>query len=431
MSSGHTFRQVRAFFGRSVWEIGTGDGVTKPVTPSFAPMLGVLLFGLSSSVFAQSDEPAAIKIGESDFIPTARFEYLQTDNAFLRSSDQTEATAFIIKPRASWTADRRLLSLTGIYEGEYASYSKEALNYADHSLRAIVNAELSSRQRVRSRLTFNFDHQPLGTGLTRGFATDDSTQVEFLHSTLESSYTYGAQKARGNLTLGLNLTSHAYQNRDDITTGLDYLIVGPYARFSLRVSEDTRAFTVLRFDSVTFDRNTRDRNDISLLTGMQFDASGKSGGEFQLGASLSTPESGNDLTSFVASAELFFEPSVFSRFELTATRALDNDASSPLDEVLATRDTAELNWRHEWSSRFYHVADLSYQVINGECPNRLSVDRGSAGIEFNLIVRRWLHFGASVTGSSRETTVCPGVDSNEGDLSYESQVFGAHIRATL
>jgi len=145
MSVRQCLRQVKTLYGWHTFETTS----SKNITPNVLLYLGLLLGILSSSVYAQDDEAAPIRIGESKIIPSARFEYRQTNNAFLTNTDQTEATAFVIKPRASWVADRRLLELTGIYEGEYATYSEEVLNYADHSLRAIVDAELSARNRLR------------------------------------------------------------------------------------------------------------------------------------------------------------------------------------------------------------------------------------------------------------------------------------------
>jgi len=401
----------------------------------------VLVLGiLPAPALAQIDEAASIKIGESNLIPSVRFEYLQTDNAFLNDSDQsgseqTEATAFVIKPRADWTADRRLLSLTGTYEGEYASYSEETLNYADHSLQAAVNAELSTRQRFLARFGFRFDHQPLGTSFTRGISDSDAEQVEFIDTELTGSYNYGAQNARGNFILGLGFLARAYQNREDLTAGSDYISIRPFGQFSLRLSADTRAIATLRFSNTTFDNSVRDRNDVSLLAGLRFAATGKSGGEFQLGTSQSIFSQSNrdDEISFIAEAELFYEPSVFSRFELSAKRELDNDAGSPLDlsSVLTITDTANLNWRHEWSSRLFHVANLSYELENGDCPDRNSLATAAGGIELNLVIRRWLQVGASFSGRARDTTICETVEANIGDVSYESQFIGAHIRATL
>lgn len=444
----HGFRQGQALVGRNRFEIVARPEKRESVVANlrtlfgFGVISGLLMLGtLPAPALAQSDDEAApIKIGESNLIPSVRFEYLQTNNAFLTDTDQPdseqiEATAFVIKPRADWTADRRLLRLIGIYEGEYASYSEEALNYADHSLRAIVNANLSTKQRILARIGVNFRHQPLGTSFTRGISDPDEEQVEFIDTQLSGSYNYGAQSARGNFTLGLNFVARSYQNQEDLTEGADYTSVRPYGQFSLRLSADTRAIATLRFSSTAFENSARDRNDISLLTGLRFAATGKSGGEFQLGASLSNFSAAtvDDETSFIAEAELFYEPSVFSRFELSASRQLDNDAGSPLDlsTVLTITDVAKLNWRHEWSSRLFHVADLSYQLENGDCPDRSSLATAAGGIELNLVVRRWLHVGASFNGRARETTLCANVAENVGDVSYESRIVGAHIRATL
>jgi len=439
MSFRHGFWQGQALNGWNTSEFFFRKGLKLCNLISAGVVLGVI----SSSVYAQSDA-AAIKIGESDFVPTVRFEYLQTDNSFSTNTDQTEATAFVIRPSANWTADRRLLSLTGIYQGAYASYSESVLNYADHSLRGIVNAELSSRQRVRARLNFDFGHQALGTGLTRG-VTDSDSQVEFFNTAFQGSYLYGARQARGNVEVGFGVTNRTYQNQDTLTDGYDYTSVRPYGRFSLRLSSDTRAIVTARFNRTDYDQKTnqisRDRDDMSLLAGLSFDATGKTGGEFQVGATRTSFSRAlaTDQTSVEAEADLFYEPTKFSRFTLTAERVLDNNVGSSFDlnTALFITDTANLKWEHEWSSRFYHVANVSYRVENGDCPasENDNLTRATGGIELNLVIRRWLHVGTSFRGVSRETSPCANDEPNAGttdrDLSYESRTFGAHMRATL
>jgi len=392
----------------------------------------LMLSTLTTPVFAQSDdEAAAIKIGDSNFIPIARFEYIQTNNAFLTPDQPTEATAFVIKPRANWIADRRLLTLTAIYEGEYASYSETALNYADHSLRAIVDAKLSSRKRLLGRVALDFDHQSLGTGFTLGDSNKDTQQVEYLNTELFGAYTYGAAQARGNLQVGISTNIRSFQNQSALTSGLSYTSLRPFGQLSLRLSPDTRAIATLRFTNITYDNSDLDRNGISLLTGLSFDATGKLGGEIQLGGIFSdfSKENRDDQVTFIAEAELVFEPTTFSRFELSASRVLDNDAAN-VGTVVETTDTAKLRWQHDWSSRLFHVADLSYEVENGDCPVSGIAEAGG-GIEMNLVLSRWLHVGASFKGQSRVPTRCSNAEETDVDLGYESQIVGAHIRATL
>ena len=417
------------------------------ILPRALPRVALLLGIMLSPVFTQpaiaqiDDVAAAIKIGESDLTPTVRFDYFQTNNAFLTNPDQagvsdpTEATAFLISPRVEWQADRRLFTLTGIYEGAYASYSESQLNYADHSLRAIADAQLSSRQRLRFRAAFDFAHQPLGTGFTLGIGDDDVSQVEFINTILQAAYTYGAAAARGNVQVGLNVLSRSYQNQAALTNGAGYTAIRPFGVFALRLSSDTRAITTVRFGSFIFDNSNLDRNDLTLLTGLRFAATGKFGGEFQVGASLSEFELASrvDQTSFIAEAELFYEPTTFSRFELIGSRELENDSGSPLNTgtVLAITDEAKLNWQHEWSSRLFHVANLSYRVENGDCPESGSLTEFSGRFEMNLVLRRWLHVGASFAGQTRESTQCAAQQAAENVFNFDAQIIGAHIRATL
>ncbi len=397
----------------------------------------LVLSGLLSaqSALAQQANEIPIKIGETNLFPSLRLDYTQSDNAFLQSTDTVETTGFLIKPSARWVADRRLLSLVARYDGEYGVYSESALDYADHEFNARATAEYTSRKRIDGGGRIKFSHQPLGTNFTRGVVANSTLdQVEFIDVNLDGSFTYGAKKARGNLEFGLKFDYRSYQNNAELTSGSDFANFTPYGVFSLRISEDTRALAELRLTSVSFGASARDRTDLSLLGGMSFAATGKSGGAFRVGSLISNFAASNrdDTTTFVAEADLFYEPASFSRFDLTAQRAIKNDSGSPLstDDALSIGTDIRLKWTHNWSSRVYHVANLNYSTEERDCPN-IDIEGTVAGLEMNFVIRRWLEAGVSFNANARATSECATAENSETDTDYDRQVMGVHIRATL
>lgn len=399
--------------------------------------IGVALLIIQSSALWAQDEfdpngALSLKIGETDLYPAVRIDYLQNSNAFLTPSNPTSTGEITISPELNWVADRRLVSLLGSYRGRYNSSSEEALNFADHTLSFEANAELSSRKRVDALLSLNFGHEDLGINLTRGNADEDSGLVQYTDIKASASYRYGADRARGNITVGLDLQDFGYSSRSDVTAGRSFSFFEPFAAFSYRLSGDTRAVTELRFATVNFDNSDRDRTDLSFLAGMDFAATGKTGGRFRAGVTQSQPDlSGLDASNeFVIRGQLFWEPTSFSRFTLTGERALENEGSSLVntDAVAAISNSVRLDWNHEWSSRVSHTASLQNLMIDQACPDRNN-NRLFANVEVNFQVRRWISLGFSGGGANAVYTDCPGEDNTE--LDFERTRFGAHVRATL
>ena len=60
-------------------------------------------------------------------------------------------------------------------------------------------------------------------------------------------------------------------------------IIRPFGVFSLRISPDTRLLAEVRFAVLDFDDDRRDRNEVSLLTGVQMSTTSKLSGEARIG----------------------------------------------------------------------------------------------------------------------------------------------------
>ena len=395
-------------------------------------VLGKSIFVAATfAVTAHAQEGQSIKLGETDLFPSIRLEYIQDSNAFVTEDDATTATAFRIKPKVDWYASRSLLELRFGYTGNYQAASEDALNYNDHLLSANVNSEFTSRKRARAGLNINFGHQEFGRGLTRGLATADGELVEFVDTSANVEYTYGARNARGNITFGLNLDQLSYTSREDVTDGRDSFDIEPFGIFSLRVSGDTRATFELRHKTVDSDSN-RDRQDFTLLAGLQFATTGKSGGSFAIGAVQSNYDSDaiDDGSEITVEGELFWEPTAFSRFTLELDRSLDSglDGLSALNEPTAITDTTKLIWRHSWSSRVSHEASFEVSRINADCPTRGS-QNNLLELDATVQVRDWLSFGALASVDSFTNEDCPGEDNR--DLDFDKNIVGVYVKATL
>jgi hypothetical protein len=403
-----------------------------------------VLIGLAASLFSVgavsqdrdqfNDSGLSVKLGETDLFPSIRLDILQNSNVFLQSSEETKATDISVSPTLRWAANRRLLDLQATYDGKYNVSTEDALTIADHSFNLSADAELTSRKRVSGNLGLNFGHEDISKYLNRDTSDLNNDPVTFNDLQLDGSYRYGAYRARGNIVAGISLRNFQYTSRDDVTSGSSYLKIEPFAEFSLRLSGDTRLLSEIRFGRLNYDNEDLDRNDLSLLTGIQFDTTGKSGGSFRVGVlqSKRVLSDADDQTEFVMRARLFWEPASFSRFVLEGTRELDNFGSTNVDisSPTAIRDIIMLRWDHTWSSRLSHIATIQSDSTSRSCPD-LGQNIVSGSLELNLQIRRWLSVGLNGRGASRQAASCPQADVDAVDLDYDQTLVGAHIRATL
>lgn len=380
---------------------------------------GSLLLSGVSNLHAQQ---SSIKVGEADLLPSVRVDYFSLDNAFRSSENEVDATGVSVAPSAVLVANRKGLEIEAGYNGMFASYSEDELNFDDHTIYGTVAAVISKRKRLFGSASISLGHEPLGTNFTEGDAIPGSEQVENAKFDARLSYRYGAPTARINLTGGLGLNSLTYRNREDLTDGRDYFSVNPFANLSYRLSADTRALLELRVRNVTYDNSLLDRNEIELLTGLSFRGTGKTGGNALIGVSSSSYSDGGREDDSVLAVDigLYYLPTTFSRIDLKARRAF-NDQDGVNLQASSTQtvdDVASVRWRNQWSGFVSSTASLTLQTKNRDCPTA-STQTLSAGVQVAVKPRRWIELGTGFSSTDRTADSCTGEDSSGLDYGFQ------------
>ena len=381
---------------------------------------------------AQEEEGAAIPLGGSNLYPALRLGYLVNDNVFATEDDKVTGTAVVLSPSVDWVADRRLLSLTASYDGEYAAYDDEVLDYADHTLSLRGDAELGARRRTSGGIAYRRTHETLGLGFTRNLSTEVDELVTYDLVTADGRFRYGATDALINVEGGAALENRRYTSLEGVTEGRDYTSFAPYALVSFRLFGDARALLETRFTTYDFDNDALDRNDIELLTGLEFVATGALSGVAQAGVRQTNHDierNDDGETGLTLEADMVYRPVDFVRLTLTGTREIDNqenDANGdpPIETLF------RIGYQHDWSARIRTNLFVSRRVEERGCPSDdTTVD--SVGLDLVLQTRRWLELGVDVVGLQRaDDSDCSGV-TEEGQNDFTRLLTGVYVRATL
>ncbi len=379
-----------------------------------------------------AQEAAPLKLGETQLFPAVRIDYVSIDNLYRQATDEVSGTGVVVKPELVWRADRRLLTLDAQYTGGFGMYSEDGLDYDDHFFRLQGVGDISSKQRLATNLSFRKIHEDQGVGQTASVVGQLDELIEISVLSAQAEYTYGAKDARGNLSGGLLLQSVSYTNLEEFIDGDDYSHVRPYAVFSLRLSPDTRLLAEVRFDTLDFDDDSRDRQETSLLAGVGLSTSSKLSGDARIGmVRASFDENSNaDTTELIAEVGVDYAPRSFSRFSFSFDRNFETVDQNDTNAGRSVIDDASIVWTHDWSSRYQTQARLSLLDYDRECPF-IDDQTVGAGIELNYQVRRWLQLGISGAQASRTVSACDNTADSLKDLDYDRTVVGAHIRATL
>lgn len=407
---------------------------SKFLTHFFAPACGGGALLLSAAVGAQDlADQQGLAVGEAELFPSIRIDYISDNNVGLLPEDELDGTAVVVQPSAVFVADSSQLVFRAGYDGAYSVGSESALDWDDHRLSAELAAEFDARRRARVSLVFGRLHQELGRNFTRGLGASVDEPVQFNDFRLNTTFGYGVPNARGNLQAGVRIETRNFTNLNALTDGRSFSSVEPFGRFGYRLGGDTRGFVEVRAGTFRFDNDNLDRDELGVVFGLAFNATGRLDGEISIGLeNVSFAATGaEDDTLFVLESNLRYSPRTFSVLTLDISRGINNSGfnvvADSAGESIAT--VARVGWEHEWTSQVSTDAFARTSIQEEICP-AIGDTTNTVGFELNVAVRRWLAFGASVETESRRADSCAADDGADA-LDYDRQLLGVHVRATL
>ena len=361
----------------------------------------------SAPAFGQASQAAAIRIGGSELRPSVELEFGQSDNALRQADDEIDEQFVIFKPTLEWSADRGVTRLGASYEGAFKTGDLDETEFADSTVAGEISTEFNKRSRIDANASIEVGHQELGADVFTRIDPLAFDQVEFFRQQLSVRHTFGASQARGQIISRLNIDNLDYTNNDSVTENSSRLLFSPSIAFSFRVSQDTRTFVSLGAQQVDRAANGLDRTSIDADVGASWEISGRTSGSAQIGVSQASLDGGEDTTEVTLQVGFDFEPTSFSRFDFDISRDFFNNGSGSLVEA-AVNNRLAVRWRHDYSSRVYHIARLSFQNVERTCP-AVGDETADFRLEIGVQVRRWIALGFGGDFETRTNSSCPGL----------------------
>lgn len=388
-----------------------------------------LFVGLTSISHVQAQE---IAIGETVAKPSIRLNYMSTDNTFRTAEESEESARLSLQPSIAWVADRRLLTMSASYSGEYAPSSEESPGFVDHSFVFSAVSEFTKRNVTTASLTLERKHYEIGDGILASAVPEDGERVATYNNLdLAIRHKYGAQDAKGNINGGFSVQNVDYTNRPEFTNGRDLQKASMFGEFAYRLSGDTRGLIGLQLTNLKFSSDALNRSEIAPYVGLGFSATGKLSGQILAGVIQQRNENPDrtDTTEAFISTKLTLRQSSASVFEIQFDRELDDTSA----QLVAERNspvttTLSAGWLYEWTSRFTTDLKITVLTLDTTCPNS-GYRTVSPTLEVAYSIRRWLSFGINAGLESRAADNCEGLDA-ESLEDYDRNSIGAFIAAT-
>mgnify|MGYP002777175767 CR=1 FL=1 len=326
------------------------------------------------------------------------------------------------------------------YEADLARYADSSIdNYNDHLLSAGFNVEADSRNRFGATASLERGHDARGTGAREGdfFDFEGRDPDEWRQNSLNGTYDFGAEGARGSLGLMAGTRNIEYRNNREYTQFRDrsenYL--GGY--FGWRIQPKTRALLQVRQTNIEYDvapprgRPKLDSTERELFAGLEFDATGKTTGRVLAGRIEKDFDAGvyEDFSGFGWEVGVQFRPRSYSVIDVATRRSTDETNTFLRDVVsgdgssfILRRDLTAA-WTHGWNDRFNTTLDLGTSTDEYEEGTVREDDYTFFGVSAKYAFRPWLAMGAGFKSYSRDSDVPQfEYDRNEVLVTFEGSL---------
>jgi polysaccharide biosynthesis protein VpsM len=375
-------------------------------------------------------EPAPVRFGIIDFVPTLHTDILYTDNMFLSSDNEQSSSLVLLKPKIVATISRgpdNYSSTLEIQNGNYSATRED--DYADWKIATAAHIELDVRNIVDLEAEYFNTHEVRGTGFSQG---DFFTPVpdKFNTSRLTARYQYGTDESRGRIVLDVAgfrkiysnnpLTTFFRDREDGDLAGTFYL--GTLTRTDILFQYRYRKINYLNDpEALAGLEDSLDSRETYVFTGLTWQATAKTSGTIKAGygkKDFIDPDR-TDTSGPSWEVQLHWEPLSYSVVELTTGRAFGEQ--SGIGSGLDSRSVS-INWQHKWSRKVTSMLSTSHSsdtYVNSERSD--SVRSLTARIEY--AVDTWLDLFAAIGNDTRQSVL--------NAFNYEQATFNLGFSVSL
>ncbi|WP_170287253.1 outer membrane beta-barrel protein [Halioglobus maricola] len=394
--------------------------------------LAGLALALACVQTAHAVDAQYFELGPVKVEPVVSVDAAWVDNVYRDAEDEQESWVIKTVPRIDARIENGPSQYAFRYELQDWYYTDspegEDDDFTGHLFRGDIDHRFNLKNRVELFGQHHKAHEERGTGLTEGGSLSrfTDTPVEYDEDRYGGTYFYGSGEGKGRLELGAEWQETDYTNYEIYTDGFDYEQVLYQGVFYW----DVRPRTALVFDASYLDvtyleerdrRASLDSDEIRLLMGVSWEASGKTRGEVKIGGyerEFEDPRR-DKADGFAWDIKFNYRPKTYSSFDLTA-RQLSHETNGFGDYIETQEYT--FNWlrlfRRNWQSKLGVLfANDDYSGIERE-DQRLH-------IEWTLQkpVKRWLDLGVGWRFEDRE--------SDDDNFTYNRQSLFVTMKASL
>jgi hypothetical protein len=366
---------------------------------------------LLSQVAFGATQPETMDLGAFKFVPTVQLSQSLNDNIYLQRNTTVESWITRVAPELELYAESGASRYSVAYIGDYGLYEADSDDdYDDHTLKADVFLDLTTRNRFTIAGSYGMLHDNRGEGASEGFAgTTRPAPDEYDLTNLSGMWDFGAE---GNL-IGFSVAAAAndieYQNNRIATQYRDRSDMGYTGRIKGNLTGKTTYFLEygskdIEYEILPLFGDSLDSTEAGVFIGAEWDISGKTTGAAKIGRvekDFDAASRGDD--DFTAwEVGLGWTPRTYSLVNFVASR-LPQETNGTGSFIEATNYV--LSWDHSVSENAHFTLGVNYgedRFPGSVIPRDDERNAWFAGMNFDLA--RWINFGFKYTYDERDST---------------------------
>lgn len=320
----------------------------------------------------------------------------EADDNVLRKPNPDQDKAFKVTPEAILLNNFGKHQFLVSYNGEYATYTENSkLNYDNHDARA--GLRLAHSTRLSSEFGLSYQDQIEEAGSSNSSTILINSFNKFNRTAGLANITYGTPESTGQAIIGLDYSQQRYTNnlqefRDvdqSNITGTFYYRIAPKTRILLEASlRDFAYVNTTTIGGITFSNQSSE--EYILLSGVEWDLTGKTSGTFKLGYQSRTyeEESFSDIDGLSYSLDMVWSPNTYSQVTIGASRRIEESAQLASGGFVTTDYNIGLN--HEIKTRTKISIDYTFGTSDIKSTRKRTDKRHNFKLAVTYDLNSWL-----------------------------------------
>ena len=386
-------------------------------------MAGLFVCGVASAAADEDSSAPAYRIGGVTIYPGMGI-VLMSDSNISRLPDaapnRRSSKVMVLSPSVALQARKNAHVFSLDYIADIGRYSNSSAdNYVDQQFIGLAELGLTTRSTLKIKPEYEIGHDDRGST----FGTPTAEPNTWHSTSLDGSFSYGAEEARGQAVLDLGYIDHQYQNNRAVTIAYDKTLTSVGGTIYFRVQPKTSLLMHAKHTDISYKLtgSLLSGKEDRYMVGVKWEATAQTTGEVKIGQLQKKFDS--TLPSYSGGSwegDVRWSPVSYVNVDMVSSKYPSESTLAGSSTILISNSGAnvayDLNDRVTLHANGYRMKEDFVLANRADHTN-------TYGLKAEYKFRSWLIAGADYTSSAKSSSI----SLND----YKRNIFMLSLRSVL